>query len=428
MTLRDAGVQLIDCVHKTPAPQETGYPYIGIPQMKSGRIDFETARKISLDDFLEWTKKARPQRHDVILSRRTNPGVTATDGTGTEFALGQNLVLLRSDGGRVEPAFLKWLVRSPAWWREIRKFINVGAVFDSLRCADIPDFELPIPPRPHQLGVVELLDSIDDKIELNRRMNNTLEAMARALFKSWFVDFEPVRAKMAGRDTGLPQSVSHLFPARIEHAESKDVPLGWRPYSVGELAEHHTASVAPGATPSTLFEHFSIPAHDAGGTPRLELGSDIKSNKTLVPHGAVLLSKLNPEVHRVWLPHPPSNVPQICSTEFLAFTPLPPASSTILYSLFCDQAFRTVLCSLVTGTSKSHQRVPPKGLKSQLVISGAPPVFRLFDKLVTPWLSRMIANREQSLVLAKLRDVLLPKLISGEIRVADAERAVAAVL
>ena len=118
LTLRDAGVQLIDCVHKTPAAQESGYPYIGIPQMKSGRLDFESDRKISHEDFVDWTKKAKAQPHDVILSRRTNPGVTAIDRTDTEFALGQNLVLLRADGSRVDPAFLKWLVRSPAWWRE----------------------------------------------------------------------------------------------------------------------------------------------------------------------------------------------------------------------------------------------------------------------------------------------------------------------
>ena len=211
-TLRDAGVQLIDCVHKTPAAQESGYPYIGIPQMKSGRLDFESARKISHEDFVDWTKKAKAQPHDVILSRRTNPGVTAIDRTGTEFALGQNLVLLRADGSRVDPAFLKWLVRSPAWWREIGKFINVGAVFDSLRCADVPNFELPIPPLAVQLRIAEILDSLHDKIELNRRMNDTLEAMARALFKSWFVDFEPVRAKMNGRDIGLPDHITDLFP------------------------------------------------------------------------------------------------------------------------------------------------------------------------------------------------------------------------
>ena len=174
VTLRDAGVELIDCAHKTPAAQEDGYPYIAIPQMKGGWIDFESARKISHKDYVEWTKRAKPQEDDVVLSRRTNPGVTAIDKTGTAFALGQNLVLLRADGHRVAPPFLKWLVRTPAWWRQINKFMNVGAVFNSLKCADVPLFELPVPPMETQRQMSTLMDAIDDKIELNRRMNGTL--------------------------------------------------------------------------------------------------------------------------------------------------------------------------------------------------------------------------------------------------------------
>lgn len=171
MTLETAGVVLIDCVHATPKAVDRGHPYITIPQMKNGRIDFKDARRISNSDFIEWTKKARPQLHDVILSRRTNPGVTATFGDRCDFALGQNLVLLRADGTSVIPEFLRWLTVSPAWWNQIEKFNNVGAIFDSLKCADVPRFELPIPPKGDQRKISDLLAALDDKIELNRRMN-----------------------------------------------------------------------------------------------------------------------------------------------------------------------------------------------------------------------------------------------------------------
>jgi type I restriction enzyme S subunit len=96
----------------------------------------------------------------------------------------------------VYPPFLRWLVRGPEWWNQIGKFINVGAVFDSLRCADVPKFELLFPPLPAQRAIAHILGTLDDKIELNRRMNETLEAMARALFNSWFADTDPVRAKV----------------------------------------------------------------------------------------------------------------------------------------------------------------------------------------------------------------------------------------
>lgn len=216
LSLRDAGVSLIDCDHRTPPAAESGYPYVAIPQMKDGHIRLEGVRRISPEDFREWTKKANPRTNDVVLSRRCNPGETAHVSGDFEFALGQNLVLLRSDESSVKPEFLRWLVRGPEWWEQIGTFLNVGAVFDSLKCADVPNFTLTIPPLEEQAQIADALNSLDDKIELNRRMNETLEAMARALFKSWFVNFDPVRAKVEGRDTGLPEAIAALFPASFE--------------------------------------------------------------------------------------------------------------------------------------------------------------------------------------------------------------------
>ncbi|MEK7716728.1 MAG: restriction endonuclease subunit S, partial [Pseudomonadota bacterium] len=227
LSLREAGVTLIDCDHRTPPPAEDGYPYVAIPQLRNGRIDFSGARRITREHFTEWTKKARPTANDVVLSRRCNPGETAFVQCGCDFALGQNLVLLRADGKRVDPPFLRWLVRGPEWWEQIGKFINVGAVFDSLRCADVPNFELHFPPLDEQRAIAHILGTLDDKIELNRRMNETLEAMARALFKSWFVDFDPVRAKTEGRNPGLPKPLADLFPDSFEDSELGEIPKGW---------------------------------------------------------------------------------------------------------------------------------------------------------------------------------------------------------
>ena len=138
MSLRAAHVTLIDCDHRTPPAADSGFPYVAIPQLRAGRIDLSDVRRITREHWLEWTRKAKPSANDVILSRRCNPGETAVAPPRLEFALGQNLVLLRADGTKVHPPFLRWLVRGPEWWQQISKFINVGAVFDSLRCADVP--------------------------------------------------------------------------------------------------------------------------------------------------------------------------------------------------------------------------------------------------------------------------------------------------
>ena len=241
MSLRQAGVSLIDCEHRTPPATDEGYPYVGIPQIRNGRLDLDGSRFIAEEHYRAWTRKARPEPFDVVLSRRCNPGETGYVSPGLgKFAVGQNLVLLRSDGKTVMKPFLRWLSRGPEWWAQVEKYVNAGAVFDSLKCADIPEFELPIPTLYEQHTIAHILGTIDDKIELNRSMNATLEAMARALFKSWFVDFDPVRAKMEGRDTGLPKDIGDLFPDRLVESELGEIPDGWR---VAGLGGHDRAGI-----------------------------------------------------------------------------------------------------------------------------------------------------------------------------------------
>ena len=268
-----------------------------------------------------------------------------------------------------------------------------------------------------QRAIGHILGTLDDKIELNRRMNKTLEAIARALFKSWFVDFDPVLAKMEGRDTGLPRDIADLFPDRLVDSEIGRVPEGWEVFRLDELTHHHTRSTSPFRSPELEYDHFSIPAYDAGQHPAVAPGAAIKSNKTVVPEDAVLLSKLNPRITRVWVPPDSTGRPQVCSTEFLAFTPKPPANRSLLSALFADQHFRALLKSMVTGTSKSHQRVPPRALKTQVVLAGSRKPFAVFGEATGSMLDRILKNRSEAAILAALRDTLLPKLISGEIRI-----------
>ena len=239
MTLKDAGVSLIDCDHRTPAALDEGYPYIAIPQLKNGHITLDGVRRISREDYIEWTKKLKPQANDVIVVRRCNSGQSAYVPVGLDCAIGQNLVVLRANGEYVLPEFLRWLVQGPDWWGQVSKFINVGAVFDSLRCRDIPSFELNIPPREEQTKIAGLLGSLDDRITLLRETNATLEAIAQSLFKSWFVDFDPVRAKAEGRQQeGMDATTAALFPDSFEESELGLVPKGWTVRSLDSIADY----------------------------------------------------------------------------------------------------------------------------------------------------------------------------------------------
>ncbi len=323
-------------------------------------------------------------------------------------------IVIRGRDTITDTLFSYYLTR----WEKVCQYAidhRIGTTRQRVSIESLDHLKIPIPPLSEQYAIAHILGSLDDKIELNRRMNETLEVMTRTLFKSWFVDFDPVRAKMEGRDTGLPKEVADLFPSRLVNSELGEIPDGWEIYCLDDLAKHHTLTVSPSIYPEKTFEHFSIPAYDRDRMPSIDSGESIRSNKTIVPYDAVLLSKLNPEIPRVWISGASSGSLQICSTEFLAFTARPPANRGLLFSLFTDATFREVLCSMVTGTSRSHQRVPPVALKRCKVLSGVPDLFDKFGKFSILLLDQTCRRRTESRIILSLRDLLLPKLMSGEV-------------
>ena len=413
MSLRSAGVVLIDCVHSTPAAVVDGYPYVAIPQMKNGRIDSKSARRISRADFLEWTRKARPQLHDVVLSRRTNPGVTATFGDQCDFALGQNLVLLRADGTQVLPEFLRWLVVSPAWWGQIEKFNNVGAIFDSLKCADVPRFELPIPPRSVQRSVSDVLKALDDKVELNHRMNETLDATARAIFKDWFVDFGPTRAKMAGQAPYHAPEIWALFPDRLDK-EGK--PEGWTTEPLDDIADflNGIALQKYGATGHVSLPVIKIAQLRSGNTRSADKASTNVPNEYVVEDGDVLFSWSGSLMHRVWTSGRGAlnqHLFKVTSQNFQKW----------FFFYWIDRhmpTFRAVAAAKATtmGHIQRHH------LSQASVNVGSPEVMAAASSLIGPLFELGVANDLEARSLAITRDLLLPKLVSGEVRVKDVEK------
>jgi type I restriction enzyme, S subunit len=446
-SLKEVGVQLIDCDHKTPKAQESGFPYIGIPQMKNGNIDFDAdPRLITETDLVTWTRKAKPQTHDVILSRRCNPGETAYVGTRTEFALGQNLVILRAADERVFPPYLRWVVRSHQWWAEVSKYLNPGAVFDSLKCADIPKFEVPFPPLPEQKAIAHILGTLDDKIELNRRMNATLEAMAQALFKSWFVDFDPVidnalaagnpipdelapraevRKNALANGTSQQGSVNHptlsdprsLFPAAFEFNDE----LGWIPEGWGSATLGDYLEIKRGGSPRPIHDFLRpeglpwVKIADATASPsRFLFGTKefIKpeglKKTVLMKKGSLILSnsatpglpmflELDACIHDGWLYFP----------EKKHFGDL------YLYQLFL--VIKEEL--LAQGNGSVFTNLKTDILRAQRIVVPSAPLLDVFEDWMTPNFEKIRAVNVGARSLERLRDTLLPNLISGELRI-----------
>jgi type I restriction enzyme, S subunit len=421
MTVEWAALPLEDCMEavidyrgKSPAKKSSGIPLITAKVVKGGRI--ETPDEfIATEDYDSWMRRGMPKAGDVVITTEAPLGEVAQLGP-ERVALAQRLIGLRGKSGLLENGFLKFLMQSSDVQQQLRARSS-GTTVLGIKQSELRQVLLTLPPIHEQRAIAHILGTLDDKIELNRRMNETLEAMARALFKSWFVDFDPVRAKAEGRTPGLPQSLADLFPDSLEESKLGEIPKGWLVGRFGDVVEHLRDQENPLSSPDTLFHHFSIPAFDDGLTAKVEQGEKIKSLKSRVPAGVVLLSKLNPEIERVWLVDVSANDRAVCSTEFLVLRARMPFTRIFVYCLARSPMFRQQIEALVTGTSKSHQRAQVEAILDIPIVMPPAPIAEVFNRAAEKLLTRTLGCRRESSSLASLRHTLLPKLISGELRV-----------
>jgi type I restriction enzyme S subunit len=410
LTLKAAGISLIDCDHRTPPAAVDGYPYIAIPQLKDGHISLDGVRRITAEDYAEWTRKLSPQEHDVIVVRRCNSGQSAYVPAGLKCAIGQNLVILRADGKSVLPEYLRWLVRGEEWWSEVSKYINVGAVFDSLRCRDIPNFELPIPSLEVQREISHVLGAIDDRITLLRETNTTLEAIAQALFKSWFVDFDPVHAKMQGRaPEGMDEATAALFPDSFEDSEQGPVPKGWSVRSLDSIASFLNGLALQKFPPSGLDDLpvIKIAQLRKGDSLGADMASRSIKPEYIIQNGDVLFSWSGSLEVEIWCGGEGAlnqHLFKVTSNDF-------PKWFHFLWTRNHLPNFRQIAAS--KATTMGH--IQRAHLTAAKVMVPTESVLRAANAVVEPIFQRMIANALQASSIAHLRDILLPRLISGRL-------------
>lgn len=302
---------------------------------------------------------------------------------------------------------------------------NVGSGVPTLNRNHIHPLPLRIPADSlEQRAIAHILGTLDDKIELNRRMNETLEAMVQALFKSWFVNFEPVRAKVEGRDIGLPEVIADLFPGSFKDSELGEMPRGWRVTTIGELAE-----VVGGSTPSTKDPAYWEDGRHCWATPKdlsnlsvpvlLETEKRITDialsqiSSRLLPPGTVLLSSRAPIGYRAI-----AEVPVAINQGFIAMKTREGVSNLFLW-LWAGWAHETIL-SRANGST--FMEISKRNFRPIPVVTPPPEVFTAFDNMARPIYERIVANERESRTLIAQRDTLLPKLLSGEVRINQESR------
>ncbi|MHB1756768.1 MAG: restriction endonuclease subunit S [Leptospirillum sp.] len=392
-----------------------GIPFIMASDLKSGGVDTKNCSFITEKQACS-LRKGFAQEGDVLISHKATMGRTAiVKKVPFPFImLTPQVTYYRvKNTNKLSNGYLKYYFDSPGFQKIFNVWGQKGSTRSYLGITAQLDLPIVIPPLPEQRAIAHILGTLDDKIELNRRINETLEAMAQAIFKSWFVDFDPVRAKMEGRETGLPKEIEDLFPDSFEDSELGEIPRGWRGGTLGDLIGQRIERISP--NPETCnFPYVPIECITSKSIFLSQLlpGSEANSSLTKFYKGDIIFGAMRPYFHKVCL----AAFDGITrTTAFILFPKEKEDQSFSLYSLFQEETIEfatnhsegsTIPYAKWTGSLKSKEIVvPPKTLRS------------MFQKTVSSFIEKGMSQIKETISLSQIKEVLLPKLLSGEIRV-----------
>lgn len=423
--------EIFDGPHATPAKTSDGPIFLGISNLANGRINLANTEHLSEEDHRRWTRRVEPRAGDVVFSYETRLGEAALIPFGLRCCLGRRMGLLRARTDKVDDRFLLYAYLGPQFQETLRARTIHGSTVDRIPLIDMPEFPIAVPESiDEQRAIAHILGTLDDKIELNRRMSETLEAMARALFKSWFVDFDPVRAKAEGRDPGLPKHIANLFPDRLVDSELGEIPEGWEVATIGTIAEVIDCL------------HSRKPERQESGLPLLQL-SNIRNDGLIDMRDAYLIDEAD---YWKWVSRMEAspgdcvitNVGRVGAVAQMP-TDQKAALGRNMTGLRCKPGFpfpTFLIECLMSQAMKDEivQKMDTGTILDALNVRNIPrlrfrrprarDILDSFEQNVRPLRAQMEINLAASKTLAALRDTLLPKLISGEIRLREAEGAV----
>jgi type I restriction enzyme S subunit len=402
---------VFDCPHSTPKLTDAGPFVVRTQDIITGVFRPDQAGRVSEETYADRIARVTPSYGDLLYSREgTYFGIAAEVPPKTRVCLGQRMVLIRADRHRLDFSFLRHWLNSPIMAAHIHGYRD-GSVTERLNIPTIRALPVLIPPLAEQKAIAALLGALDDKIELNRRMNAKLEEMARALFQSWFVDFDPVRAKLDGRQPfGLDQWTAALFPDSFQYSEAGDIPKGWEVRSLDKIA-HYLNGLAlqkhpPGEGPTLpVIKIAQLRKGDSVGADRCN--THVPPNY-IIQNGDVLFSWSGSLEVELWCGGPGAlnqHLFKVTSQEF-------PKWFYFLWTLYYLDEFRLIAAD--KATTMGH--IQRGHLSAAKVLIPPPDLLDVLTSTISPLIDLLIANRIESQTLATLRDTLLPKLLSGELK------------
>lgn len=399
---------IYDGPHATPKRIDKGPIFLGISSLVGGRLDLSKSDHVSENDFAKWTRRVAPQSNDLVFSYETRLGEAALIPEGLRCCLGRRMALLRPDRSQVDPKFLLYAFLGPTFQNTIRSRTVQGSTVDRILLTEFPDFPITLPRGiDEQRRIAAVLGALDDRIEVNRRMNRTLEAMAQALFRSRFVGFD-------GRDD-------------LVETEAGPIPSGWRWGKPADLIKFDPRTKLKKGTVARYLGMSDVPTE---GFSIGELEDRPYTGGSKFVLGDTLLARITPSLENgktALVDFLEPGEVGFGSTEFIVMRAREGTPREFVYCLARSLEFRQFAIKHMTGSS-GRQRVSRDAFDHYGL--PIPPQEQLvaFADAVLPMFDRISSNHRHNRTLAGLRDALLPKLVSGEIRVPEAEEAAEAVL
>ena len=418
-----------------------GTPSRSVPEYWGGEIKWASARDVAncasryIRDTQESISTLGLRNSAAKVLDKDTTLITARGTVGAICMLAESMAFNQTCYGLVakqntDPTYLYYALKASL--SEIAT-ISYGTVFNTITMSSFDVLKIPHPPLAEQRAIAHILGTLDDKIELNRQMNQTLEAMAQALFKSWFVDFEPVCAKAQGRDSGLPKHIDALFPESFEESDLGDIPAGWEIVSIEDLSKRVAMGPFGSSIKVSTFVQSGIPVISGQHLNHTMLEDN--DYNFVSPEHAERLRNSNIFRGDIVFTHA-GNIGQVAyipdtsryeryvisQRQFYMRCDLAKTSPLFIVYYFKSPEGQHMLLANTSSTGVPSIAQPVSYLKTIKLRVPTKPLIDEFDKLIHALHSRMSKNSEESKTLADIRDTLLPKLLSGEIRVKDTEK------
>ena len=397
---------VIDCPHSTPTWLDEGILVIRNTNIRNGRLDFSKPSFTNEENYQYRSKRAEIQENDIIFTREAPMGEVCIIPKGLKACVGQRQVLLRA-GNDINPKYLFYALQSPYVQHQVSWNEGTGTTVSNIRIPFLKNFLIPRNKNSED-QIAHILSTLDDKIELNRKMNETLEAMAQAIFKSWFVDFDPVHAKaeakseadldQAAKTLGISREILDLFPSTFVESEMGLVPEGWEECKLSDVLE-----IKYGKDHKKLSEG-NIPVYGSGGVMRYVDSFLYDEESILIPRKGTLTNLF-------YVDEPFWTV----DTIFWSKINTAKVSGKFLFSFL-----KTIdLSNLNVGSA-----VPSLTTKVLNEVKIATPTIdeqNEFNKYADNAWKKMKNNIKEIRTLEEMRNTLLPKLLSGELDVSELE-------